>query len=65
MKQENDSFKDIPFGEMSKDEIHALFGRYEFKDRHGHDLLNCFEFLQIVDYVLASTTADESEEAKQ
>ncbi|MBI6183447.1 MULTISPECIES: hypothetical protein [Serratia] len=63
MKQENDSFKDIPFGEMSKDEIHALFGRYEFKDRHGHDLLNCFEFLQIVDYALTSTTVRDSEPA--
>lgn len=63
MKQDCDSFKNIHFSEMSKEEIHALFGRYEFKDRHGHELLNCFEFLQIVDYVLASATADESEPA--
>lgn len=52
MKQKYDAFKDIPFGEMSKEEIYALFDRYKFRDQHDHDLLNCFEFRQIVDYTL-------------
>ncbi|CAD6036901.1 hypothetical protein [Escherichia coli] len=54
MKQKSDSFGKIPFDEMSEEEILALFGRYEFKDKHGHDLLNCVEFGQLVDYVLSS-----------
>lgn len=54
MKQECDAFKNILFSEMSKEEIYALFDRYKFKDQHGHDLLNCFEFTQLVDHVIAS-----------
>lgn len=54
MKQECDAFKNILFSEMSKEEIYALFDRYNFRDQHDHDLLNCFEFTQIVDHVIAS-----------
>jgi Na+-translocating ferredoxin:NAD+ oxidoreductase RnfC subunit len=54
MKQECDAFKNILFSEMSKEEIYALFDRYKFRDQHNHDLLNCLEFTQIVDHVIAS-----------
>lgn|GEM_PF-5930231 len=55
MTQEYDSFKDIHFSEMSKEEIYALFDRYNFRDQHNHDLRSCFEFTQIVDHVIVSS----------
>ncbi|KLT73274.1 hypothetical protein PL75_03360 [Neisseria arctica] len=39
----------IPFVDMTRDEIVAYFSRYGFKDKNGHHIEFCDDFLALVD----------------
>lgn len=43
-----------PVSEMDKDEIVATFERYKYRDKMGHDLLNCVHFQQLVECAIES-----------
>lgn len=62
MKQQTDDACILPH---DKDEINAIFRRYDFRDELGHPLLLCSEFVQLVDaYCKAGGTSKEKSDAR-
>ncbi|AZT26877.1 hypothetical protein HAY23_004537 [Salmonella enterica] len=59
MKHTDDPLDKNPLKEMNKEEIFSLFAGYEFRDQHGHDLLNCVHFEQLVELATTVPTCGE------
>lgn len=38
--------------DMSREEVMALFERYDFRDEQGHPLTNCQDFLSLVEMAM-------------
>ncbi|MDK4680153.1 hypothetical protein [Kingella negevensis] len=54
MKQQNAKTSRFPLSAMSEVEILTHFKRYRFKDKSGHDLEMCADFLDLVHYAKQS-----------
>ncbi|HEX8397140.1 MAG TPA: hypothetical protein VF644_06925 [Pyrinomonadaceae bacterium] len=50
---------------MSREEIFNLFAWYEFKDKLGHELTNCQDFIELVELAISSGAKDETRKPKQ
>ena len=44
---------------MSLSEVIQLFAWYDFKDNLGHELVNCQDFIELVELAVSSGTKDD------
>ncbi len=39
---------------MTREEIIARFEKYDFRDQHGHPLVNCLDFQMLIDEMVGN-----------
>jgi hypothetical protein len=57
MVQQIERTTDKPVSEMTCEELRELFAWYDFKDPLGHPLVNCQEFIELIERVTADAAS--------
>ena len=46
--------------ELNYDEVLMLFDRYGFRDAHGHDLIHCQDFIDLVEQAIKERYSEDT-----